>query len=78
MTPDVQFVKWPSIPRLYRNVIITEKIDGTNAAVGVTDDLQVHAQSRTRIITPEQDNHGFTLENDGMSKQEAQRLALAA
>jgi hypothetical protein len=40
-------------------MVITEKIDGTNAAVGVMDDGTVYAQSRTRIITPESDNFGF-------------------
>jgi hypothetical protein len=58
-TPGPEFVPFPKIARLFREVIITEKIDGTNAAVGVTDDGQVYAQSRKRLITPEQDNHGF-------------------
>jgi hypothetical protein len=38
---------------------ITEKIDGTNACVVVTEDGRVGAQSRTRIVTPESDNYGF-------------------
>lgn len=54
-----EFQPWPKTPRLYRDVVITEKIDGTNAAVGVTEDGVVYAQSRSRIITPDQDNHGF-------------------
>lgn len=53
------FQPFPKIPRLNRNVIITEKIDGTNACVIVTEDGQVHAQSRSRLITPEDDNFGF-------------------
>jgi hypothetical protein len=40
-------------------VIITEKIDGTNAAVGITDDGRVYAQSRKRLIAPDDDNFGF-------------------
>lgn len=56
---DLAFEAWPKTPRLFRDIIITEMIDGTNAAVIVTDDLQVGAQSRSRLITPEQDNHGF-------------------
>ncbi len=55
----LEFQAWPKIARLNRDMIITEKIDGTNAAVLVTDDGQVGAQSRSRLITPEQDNHGF-------------------
>ena len=56
---EPEFVEWPKIPRLNREIIVTEKIDGTNAAVIVLDDGSVHAQSRTRIITPEKDNFGF-------------------
>ena len=29
----IEFTPWPKIPRLFRDVVITEKIDGTNAAV---------------------------------------------
>lgn len=55
----IEFKPWPKIPRLNRDIIITEKIDGTNAAVGILEDGTVYAQSRTRIITPEADNFGF-------------------
>lgn len=55
----MEFVPFPKIPRLNREIVITEKIDGTNAAVGVLEDGTVYAQSRSRIITPEQDNFGF-------------------
>lgn len=40
-------------------MIVTEKLDGTNAQVYVTDDGQVLAGSRSRWITPEDDNFGF-------------------
>lgn len=53
------FTPWPKVPRLNRDIVISEKIDGTNAAVGVTEDGRVYAQSRTRIITPDSDNFGF-------------------
>lgn len=78
------FVEFPKIPRLRRDCVITEKIDGTNAAVAigetpllpdywepgtrlgdgtvVTVEGQSHvlyAQSRKRVITPEDDNFGF-------------------
>lgn len=56
---EIEFVTFGKIHRLFRPVIITEKIDGTNAAVGVTDDGVVYAQSRKRLITPENDNAGF-------------------
>lgn len=54
-----EFQAFPKIPRLFRDIVITEKIDGTNAAVGITEDGAVYAQSRNRIITPDKDNFGF-------------------
>jgi len=45
--------------RLSRECIITEKIDGTNAQILITEDGQMLVGSRTRWITPEQDNAGF-------------------
>lgn len=58
-TQVIEFKEFPKIARLNREVIVTEKIDGTNAAVIVTEDGQVAAQSRSRLITPEDDNFGF-------------------
>lgn len=55
----IEFTSWPKIARLNRDIVITEKLDGTNSAIGVTEDGQVYAQSRTRLITPEQDNFGL-------------------
>lgn len=54
------FIPWPKIPR-YENdtVIITEKIDGTNACIAIHNDGTYHVQSRNNIITPENDNAGF-------------------
>ena len=86
MNPE--FKPFPKMPRLSREVIITEKIDGTNASVfirEITDpeemnavsmdplacvrmnNLLIYAGSRTRWITPDNDNHGFArwvCEND--------------
>lgn len=56
-TPE--FREWPKTSRLFRDIVITEKIDGTNAAIHISPDGQVAAQSRKRLITPESDNHGF-------------------
>jgi hypothetical protein len=54
------FEPFDKIPRLRRNVVVTEKIDGTNALVYVADDFEtIAAGSRTRWITPEDDNMGF-------------------
>lgn len=55
----IEFQEFPKIARLNRDVVVTEKIDGTNATVYVDDDGGVHAGSRNRWITPEADNHGF-------------------
>jgi hypothetical protein len=54
-----EFVPYPKIPRLNREVIVTEKIDGTNACVVVDEDGNVSAQSRSRVIVPGNDNFGF-------------------
>lgn len=54
-----EFVSFPKISRLRRNVVITEKIDGSNAQVHVTPDDQIFAGSRNRWITPDDDNFGF-------------------
>jgi hypothetical protein len=85
----IEFQPWPKIARLNRDIIVTEKIDGTNAAVVIVpgndldhieapednvwrlfepdasraiafyDGYVVFAQSRTRFITPGDDNFGF-------------------
>ncbi len=58
-----EFKEFPKIFRYSRDVVITEKLDGTNACVVIEDDNglvgRISAQSRTRIITPEDDNYGF-------------------
>lgn len=54
-----KYPAFPKIPRLNRNAVITEKLDGTNALVSISQDGVVRAGSRTRWITPEADNYGF-------------------
>jgi hypothetical protein len=54
-----QFREFQKIPRLFREVIVTEKIDGTNACVVIGEDGSIAAQSRSRLITPQDDNYGF-------------------
>lgn len=53
------FKEFPSIPRLSKDMVITEKIDWTNACVVVTEKWEVFAQSRSRVITTEDDNYWF-------------------
>lgn len=79
----MKFQEFRKIPRLNREVVVSEKIDGTNSQVFILakdklvqdmtgdfagygdliiaeNDTQImFAGSRTRWITPEQDNHGF-------------------
>jgi hypothetical protein len=58
----MEFQGFPKIPRLSRDVVITEKIDGTNGQLIIEEDgneTVLLVGSRSRWITPEQDNHGF-------------------
>src|SRR5690349_3115255 len=61
----VEFVEWPKTKRLFRDIVVTEKIDGTNAAIHITENPElpgtysVQAQSRNRLIYPGDDNYGF-------------------
>jgi hypothetical protein len=78
MTPE--FKPFPKMARLSREIIVTEKIDGTNAQIfisettpeeqgpvsweqqgiiAIIDSLTIRAGSRTRWITPGNDNFGF-------------------
>ena len=55
-----EFESFQKIARLSRECVITEKIDGTNACIMITEDEQFLTGSRTRWITPEDDNFGFS------------------
>lgn len=55
--PD--FVGFPKVPRLSSEMIITEKIDGTNAQIYISDVYDIHVGSRKRWLTKESDNYGF-------------------
>ena len=55
---DFEFEGFPKIARWSREIIITEKLDGTNAQVIIEGD-KIGAGSRNRLITPEDDNYGF-------------------
>lgn len=59
MNEQPQFIEFPKMARLSREVIISEKIDGTNAQILITGDGGFFVGSRTRWITPDDDNHGF-------------------
>jgi hypothetical protein len=71
----MEFVGFQKIARLSRGCCVSEKIDGTNAQVcitsaidsdytdthviGIFNGLAMRAGSRTRWITPDDDNYGF-------------------
>jgi len=54
------FQRFPKMARLNREVIVTEKIDGTNAQIFIGEDGEFLTGSRNRWITPEDDNYGFS------------------
>lgn len=56
-----EFVTYKKIPRYRRDIVITEKIDGTNAVIHISEDGVMTAGSRSRWIAPGKstDNHGF-------------------
>jgi hypothetical protein len=58
-TTEHLFTPFPKLARLQREVIISEKIDGTNAQIYITDDGEMLTGSRNRWITPEDDHYDF-------------------
>lgn len=56
-----EFIGFPKIPRYSRKCVITEKIDGTNGCIYIGDSPRGEflVGSRSRWLTPENDNHGF-------------------
>lgn len=55
----MEFQDFPKMARWSREIVITEKLDGTNAQICIDEDGGFKAGSRTRWITPEDDNYGF-------------------
>lgn len=59
-TPEIPFVEFPKISRFSREVVVTEKLDGTNAQIYIDDKGEnIYAGSRNKWITPTDDNMGF-------------------
>ena len=75
MSSILEFQGFPKIARLSREVIITEKIDGTNAQVLINEWGNILVGSRTRWITPQDDNYGFARWVEG-NKQEILKLGV--
>lgn len=56
--PD--FVEFPKIPRLNRECVATEKLDGSNCGVTIAEDFEtMWVSSRTKWLTTEDDYKGF-------------------
>ena len=68
-----EFQEFPKIARLSREIIITEKIDGTNSQILITEDGDLFAGSKSRWLTPQEDNFGFARYVEG-NKQEFLKL----
>jgi len=73
MTDSVEFKEFPKLPRLSREVLISEKIDGTNSSILITEFGDILTGSRTKWVTPEDDNKGFAKWVQG-NKQEILKL----
>lgn len=59
---EPEFQAWPKIPRWENETyVITEKIDGTNGCIVISDSGDIFAQSRSRLLTESSDgdNYGF-------------------
>ena len=54
-----EFVEFTKIGRLSREIIITEKIDGTNGVIEIGEDGSFQIGSRSRWLGADGDNFGF-------------------
>jgi hypothetical protein len=63
MSEVPEFATFNKIARLSRECVVTEKIDGTNGQILITEDGLLYAGSRNKwLLTPDglvADNHGF-------------------
>ena len=55
----VEFKEFQKISRFSREIVITEKIDGTNGVIYIGEDGEFLVGSRTRWIDEHTDNHNF-------------------
>ena len=64
---EFRFYPMPKIPRLSREIVVTEKIDGTNAVVVITGSGEVVAGSKSRWLRPKLSNMGSDPDNYGFA-----------
>lgn len=55
----IEFQAFPKMARLNRDIIITEKLDGTNAQIYIDETGEMKVGSRNCWLTPREDNYGF-------------------
>ena len=55
----IEFVEFPKIARLAREIIVTEKIDGTNGVIEIGENGSFQVGSRSRWLGADGDNFGF-------------------
>ena len=55
----MEFRKFEKIARLSREIIVTEKIDGTNCLIAISEDGEFQVGSRYGWIAPQADHMGF-------------------
>lgn len=60
MEISMEFKEFPKMARWSREIVVTEKIDGANAQIFIGEDGTFLTGSRTRWITPDDDNFGFS------------------
>lgn len=74
----IGFEEWPKTPRLFRDVVITEKIDGTNAAVVIKrHPFGTHAvdySPHSIVLGTEMDEVGLPLYEYEVAAQSRKRL----
>lgn len=59
----VEFQKWPSIARLNRGMVITEKIDGTNAAIIISEPNPNFGEYPLIVKGPDDNRYGLAAQS---------------
>lgn len=55
----IEFKPFPKIPRFFREVVITELLDGVDSAIIIDKEGGVGAQNKSRVLTTDNDSFGF-------------------
>lgn len=55
----IEFQEFRKIPRLSRDIVITEKIDGTNGVIYIGENNEFYVGSKSRWLDEHTDNHNF-------------------